>query len=207
MKIRLILVAGGLSTASLAQAQAGSASSHATTAEQRLAEDLGVDRLRNALLVPVPDARNTASLLQAGTSNTTTVNQFSQGTLPNQATVAQAGTGNYLNILQIGFNNQTNFSQTGNTNQTTLQQNGSGNAVRGRVVGNDNALDVQQQGLNNSYSTQLLGNQGRYNIDQLGNNNSLTQREASTTTPLPGYDVKMEGSNMHITIEQGKAFP
>lgn len=79
--------------------------SQAATAEQRLAEDLGVDRLRNALLSPASDARNTTSLLQTGSANTATINQTSLDTPANQAAVVQAGVGNGLTLTQAGLNN------------------------------------------------------------------------------------------------------
>jgi minor curlin subunit len=205
MKARLFFLLAGLGGALAAQGQAGG-TSQAATAEQRLAEDLGVDRLRNALL-PTTDTRNAALLLQNGLSNSATINQLSQGLPLNQATIVQAGTGNTLGLDQVGAGNQTSFSQAGDANQAALRQNGATNTITGRVTGNNNSVEVEQQGFGNQYSTQLTGNQGRYTIEQLGNNNSLTQRETSAATPLPGYEVKMEGSNMRLTIEQGKVFP
>lgn len=180
--------------------------SQAATAEQRLAEDLGVDRLRNALLLPAPDSRNAASLLQVGASNAATINQTSLGILPNQATVVQAGAGNALTLAQTGLNNQTVFSQTGNINRAALRQVGSGNTIQGQVTGNDNNLDVNQQGQGNSYNAQLAGSHGRYDIEQIGAGNTLTQREAATATPLPGYSVQQQGTGIKLTIEQGKIY-
>lgn len=203
--ILFLLLSSGLVSSLPSQAQTLGVSQAATT-EQRLAEDLGVDRLRNALLLPSPDARNTASLLQVGTANTATINQASVGVLPNQATVIQVGASNALNLTQTGLNNQTAFGQTGNANQATLRQTGSSNTIDGHVVGNNNDLEVQQQGQDNRYSTQLTGNNGRYSIEQIGSGNSLTQRETSATTPLPGYNVQQQGTGMKLTIEQGKAY-
>lgn len=191
-----------------AQAQGTGIASQAATTEQRLAEDLGVDRLRSALL-PAVETRNAAQLLQIGTNNTFTINQLSLGSVTNQAAVVQTGTGNVLGLDQAGSGNQTSFSQTGDANRAALRQNGTANAIAGRVAGNDNGLDVNQNGTGNEYSTQLTGSHGRYTIEQLGNNNSLTQREISTSpaTPLPGYSVQQQGSGIHLTIEQSKAFP
>jgi hypothetical protein len=205
MKNALLLLAGSLLGAVGAQAQTPG-TSQAATAEQRLAEDLGVDRLRNALQLPSTDARNTATLLQMGTSNAATIDQTSLGVPPNQATVMQAGAGNALGLTQTGSNNQTAFGQTGNANQATLRQTGSNNVLQGQVTGDDNALDVTQQGQGNRYSTQLTGSHGRYNVDQVGTGNTLIQREAATTTPLPGYNVQQQGTGMQLTIEQGKAY-
>jgi hypothetical protein len=205
MKNVLLLLASSLFGALSAQAQTLGVS-QAATAEQRLAEDLGVDRLRNALLLPSPDTRNTAVLLQIGAGNAATINQTSLGVLPNQATVVQAGAGNALTLTQTGLDNQTAFGQTGNANQATLRQEGSGNSIQGQVTGNDNNLDVNQQGQGNSYNTQLAGSHGRYDIEQVGTDNTLTQREAATVTPLPGYSVQQQGTGIKLTIEQGKAY-
>lgn len=205
MKASALLLAACLGGALAAQGQTTGAS-QAATAEQRLAEDMGVDRLRSDLL-PNTGTRTSSLLLQTGTGNSVTINQATQGLLPSQAVIVQTGNNNLLGLDQTGSGNQTNFSQIGDANQTTLRQTGTTNAITGRVAGNNNNVDVNQVGDSNQYSTQLTGNQGRYVIDQVGNNNSLTQRETSTTTPLPGYEVKMEGNNMHLTIEQGKVFP
>jgi minor curlin subunit len=208
MKTIFFLLVGSVGIIPLAHAQVNSSSnsvSQAASAEQRLAEDLGVDRLRNALLPP--DTRNAAALLQVGNSNKANIDQASQATLINQATVVQLGNSNVLGLTQTGAGNRTDFSQTGDANQAALRQNGTANTIVGQVTGNNTNVDVDQAGIGNQYSTQLTGNQGRYVIDQVGNNNSFTQRETSTSTPLPGYEVKMEGNNMHLTIEQGKVFP
>lgn len=206
MKALVFLFAACLGGALTAHGQ-GLGTSQAATAEQRLAEDLGVDRLR-ANLLSSTDVRNNALLLQNGVGNNANVNQTNPSGTTNQAVVVQAGTGNTLGLDQNGTGNQTSFVQTGDDNQANLRQNGTTNTIVGRVTGNNNNVNVDQLGAGNQYSTQLMGNQGRYTIDQLGNNNTLTQRETSTTTtPLPGYEVKMEGNNMHLTIEQGKVFP
>jgi hypothetical protein len=198
------LLVAGLGWAQLASAQ--QPASQAATTEQRLAEDLGVDRLRTALL-PAAETRTSAVLLQTGIGNAATIDQAGQGTQPNQALVVQAGVANSLTLSQTGLGNQAAFGQTGNANQATLRQSGTGNIIDGQITGNDNTLNVQQQGRGNSYSTQLMGNQGRYTIEQIGSSNSLTQRETSTASPLPGYSVQQQGTGMHLTIEQGKVFP
>jgi hypothetical protein len=196
VKKTLFMLGGCLLAAGAVQAQTSPNADPATTSAQQLAQDLGVERIRFALTPNTADFRNSASLQQMGTGNTAVINQTNQAILANQAGIQQTGTGNVLNLTQTGSNNQTGFSQQG-----------SGNNILGQVAGDNNTIDATQQGTGNQYSTQLTGNQGRYTIEQLGNNNSLTQRETSTTTPLPGYNVKMEGSNMHITVEQGKVFP
>lgn len=179
----------------------------ATTSAQQLAQDLGVERIRYALAPATPDLRSVTSLLQTGADNVATISQASQAVLANQAAIWQNGTGNFLGLHQTGSDNQASFSQAGRYNQAALSQQGTGNRIYGQVAGNDNDLTATQQGTGNQYATQLTGSQGRYTIEQLGNNNRLTQRETSSSTPLPGYDVKMEGNNMRLTIEQGKAFP
>jgi hypothetical protein len=203
MKSALLLLTICLSWTQLSYAQ--QLGSQSTTSEQRLAEDLGVDRLRNALL-PSTETRTTAVLLQIGMGNVATIDQVSQGTLPNQAVIIQAGASNTLNLSQMGLNNQTALGQTGNANQATLHQAGSNNVLQGQVTGDDNTLDVSQQGQGNSYNTQLTGNHGRYNVEQIGSGNSLTQREAATATALPGYSVQQQGTGIQLTIEQGKAY-
>ncbi|GAB3635526.1 hypothetical protein GCM10027422_11160 [Hymenobacter arcticus] len=204
MQAFFLLLLAGLGWSQLANAQ--QAISQAATAEQRLAEDLGVDRLRNALL-PAIETRTSSVLLQTGTGNVATIGQASQGTAPNQALVVQAGLGNALTLTQVGFDNQTTLSQMGNANKATLHQSGSSNAIDGLITGDDNTLGVQQQGQRNRYLTQLAGNNGRYNIEQIGSDNSFTQRETSASTPLPGYSVQQQGAGMRLTIEQGKVFP
>lgn len=205
MKSRLLFLTGWLSSTLAAHGQAVG-TSQAATAEQRLAEDLGVDRLRNALQ-PTAETRNTTLLLQSGVGNSGTINQVSLSGPANQAAIVQSGNGNTLSLDQLGTGNQTSFSQTGDANQAAIRQSGTTNTIVSRLAGNSNNVNVEQSGTGNQYSSQIIGNQGVYKIDQVGNYNTLTQRETSTATPLPGYEVKMEGNNMHLTIEQGKVFP
>jgi hypothetical protein len=206
MKALLFFVCSGMLGAGAVHAQTSYADP-ANTTSQQLAQDLGVDRIRYALTPTAADSRNVTSLLQTGVNNTAIINQTSQAVLANQAAIQQNGVGNMLGLTQTGSDNKTNFSQNGTGNQAALRQQGTSNAIDGQVTGNDNEVVTSQQGTGNQYSTQLAGSRGRYTIEQLGNNNSLTQRESATSTPLPGYNVKMEGSNMHLTIEQGKVFP
>jgi hypothetical protein len=206
MKALLFFLGSSLLGIEAAHAQTSYAAPATTTAQQ-LAQDLGVDRIRYALTPSTADLRNATSLLQTGANNTAVIDQTNQAVLANQAAIQQNGTGNMLGLTQTGSDNQTNFSQTGSGNQAALRQQGTSNTINGQVAGNDNEVAATQQGTGNQYSTQLAGSRGRYTIEQLGNNNTLTQRETATSTPLPGYSVKMEGSGMHLTIEQGKVFP
>lgn len=207
MKARLFLLGSCLLGAGAVHAQSSYNANPATTSAQQLAQDLGVERLRYALLPNATDFRNAVSLEQTGTSNTAVINQNAQAVLANQAAIQQNGTGNLLNLNQTGSNNQTGFSQNGSYNQAALRQQGSGNSIYGQVTGDNNAVDATQQGTGNQYSTELAGTRGRYTVEQIGDNNSLKIRESSTTTTLPGYNIKMESNNMNITIEQGKIYP
>lgn len=188
--------------------------SEAGTTEQRLAEEVGLERLPTSL----NNGQNAAALLQNGTGNTLRLDQQgSLGGASNQAYVEQVGTANALGLVQAGGSNVISAAQQGAGNQATLTQQGQGNTSNLLQLGNNNRLtgvvaadrtelNIRQDGSNNQVSSEVRENQRSYTINQYGNNNSLKQVE-STIQATPGYTVEMRGSGINLTIEQGKIKP
>ena len=190
-------------------------SSEAATAEQRLAEDVGLERLRGALpQSTVREAQNTAELLQIGVGNNAVLDQRNLATLGNQAYITQAGAVNVLELVQQGSDNRTylnqqgydnraSFRQDGQGNSSTLSQRGAGNKLTGLVDGDGNQVNVRQDGYSNQVKSEIHQDGRTYNINQIGYNNTLTQLE-SAAQAAKGYSIEMRGSGINITIEQGK---
>ena len=196
--------------AGAAQAQQR-APSEAATAELRLVEDIGAERLlKGASTSP----QNAAALLQNGSGNTVRIDQQSLSGVSNQAYVAQVGAANALGLVQIGGGNVATMEQNGTGNHADLTQNGQGNAsaltqkgtgnrLTGLVVGNGNELNIHQDGNGNRVESEIHQNKQSYTINQYGTGNVLKQVE-STIQAIPGYTVEMRGSGINLTIEQGK---
>ncbi|MBF9223266.1 hypothetical protein [Hymenobacter ruricola] len=187
--------------------------SEAATAEQRLVEDYGLERLPNALPAAA-DGRTAATLLQLGASNTARIDQQNLASPSNQAYVVQAGAANVLGLDQIGAGNTVMISQQGNRNQVDFTQNGLGNAstiaqkgnnnqLDGVVAGDRNTMNLRQEGNNNSVQGRVMVSNKTYDIKQYGNNNTLNQIESSTQVSK-GYSIEMRGQGINLTIEQGK---
>jgi minor curlin subunit len=194
--------------------------SEAATSEQRLAEDIGVDRLPTAL----GDVRNTSVLIQSGTGNASRLNQQSLSSPENQAYLEQAGSsnavgmtqiggGNRVFILQNGANNTAGFTQKGQGNTTTISQQGANNKLSSTTGSDDfvlegdrNALKISQIGANNTVKGEVRESDRTYDIRQYGSNNTLTQIETSSQTPK-GYSIEMRGQGINLTIEQSKVLP
>lgn len=206
----LVCTVASVLCASAAQAQQR-APSEATTAAQRLAEDVGLERLPNG---GAPNPQNAAKLLQNGAGNTVRIDQQSLSGVSNQAYVAQVGAANVLGLVQVGGGNVATMEQNGTDNRADLTQNGQGNAsaltqkgagnrLTGLVVGNGNALNIHQDGNGNRVDSEIHQNKQAYTINQYGTGNALKQVE-STIQATPGYTVEMRGSGINLTIEQGK---
>jgi minor curlin subunit len=189
------------------------APSEAPTTEQRLAEDLGLERLPNGAST-LANLQNTATLLQNGTSNNARIDQQSLGSSGNQAYVEQVGAANALGLVQVGSgnvatvgqegnNNQAELTQKGQSNTSTLTQQGNNNRLTGVVTGNGNELDIHQNGNNNQVDSEISQNKQAYTIKQYGSGNMLKQVE-STVQATPGYTVEMRGTGINLTIEQGR---
>jgi len=203
MKTHLLWLATSLLSGPALRAQAQTTPPGEGTAQQ-LAEALGPDQLLSVRAGA--DQRNTASLLQNGAGNTATLSQSSLNLPANQAYIAQVGATNELNLLQLGSANRATYTQTGNGNQGLLGQRGTANTLEGSVTGNQNAVSLTQDGNNNQITSQVAADNRQYNLSQIGNNNSITQRE-TTPSAQRGYSIEQRGSNMHITVEQGRGLP
>jgi minor curlin subunit len=213
--IRILLLAGGLGAALGAQAQQRPAS-EAPTNEQRLAEDVGLERLPTGAPL-LTTLQNVATLLQNGAGNTARLDQQSLSGVSNQAYMEQVGAANALGLVQVGGGNAATVQQYGNGNQADLTQQGQGNSsaltqrgdnnrLTGQLVGNQSGLNIYQEGSNNQVDSEIRQNKQAYTINQYGTGNSLKQVE-STIQATSGYTVEMRGSGINLTIEQGKIKP
>lgn len=214
MALNFLLALGGALCFSIGVAHAQQrAPSEAPTSEQRLAEDLGLERLPSGA-PSLSSLQNAATLLQSGTSNTARIDQQSLASGGNQAYVEQVGAVNILGLVQTGSGNMATVGQSGAGNQADLTQNGQGNAsaltqqgnnnrLTGVVVGNSNELNIHQDGSNNQVDSEIRQNKQAYTINQYGSGNLLKQVE-STVQGTPGYTVEMRGTGINLTIEQGK---
>jgi minor curlin subunit len=203
-------------------AQTQRVASEAATAEQRLIEDIGVERLPDAAAIrAVPeDGKNISALRQSGNNNAATITQQTLSAL-NQAYVVQAGNaniltltqtqgGNLADITQVGSANQVGYSQKGQGNLTSISQKGTGNKIQGitensdyLLQGDNNVMRISQNGSNNTIKGEVVENRRLYEIRQTGSSNTLTQIETSAQAPK-GYIVEMRGQGINLTIEQGK---
>lgn len=210
---RLLAFASGLAAATLGAHAQQRAPSEAPTTEQRLAEDLGLERLPSGA-PSLSSLQNAATLLQNGTGNTARIDQRNLASASNQAYVEQVGTANAIGLVQTGSANVATVGQNGTGNQADLTQNGQGNAsaltqrgdnnrLTGLVVGNSNELNIRQNGNNNQVNSEIRENKQAYTINQYGNGNALKQVE-SGVQGTPGYTVEMRGTGINLTIEQGK---
>lgn len=170
---------------------------------QQLVESIGPGNL------PLTSAtsRNATSLVQNGSSNAATIDQRNTTSQLNEAYIVQAGAANALDLEQVGGANRASYTQTGTANQTTLSQRGVANQLDGSLVGNQNELTLRQQGNNNQLTSTVATDGRKFEVLQLGNNNSFTQRESASSTATQGYSVEQRGSNMRLTIEQGRVLP
>ncbi|MGI4741980.1 MAG: hypothetical protein ACRYG7_42995 [Janthinobacterium lividum] len=210
-----VLSGAWLLSSAAAQAQQRPAS-EATTAEQRLAEDVGLERLPTG--APALSAlQNAVTLLQNGAGNSARIDQQSLSGVSNQAYVEQVGGTNALGLVQTGGGNvataqqygngnQADLTQQGQNNSSALLQRGNNNRLTGLVATDHSELNISQNGSNNQVNSEIRESQRSYTINQYGNNNSLKQVE-STIQATPGYTVEMRGSGINLTIEQGKIKP
>lgn len=210
--LRLFAAASGLAATLGAHAQQRTPS-EAPTTEQRLAEDIGLERLPSSAPTST-SVQNAATLLQNGTLNTARLDQRSLAGAGNQAYVEQVGTANALGLVQMGngnvaaatqqgTGNQADLTQNGQNNSSALSQKGDNNHLTGLVVGNENELNIHQNGSNNQVDSEIRQGKQAYTINQYGNNNVLKQIE-STVQGTPGYTVEMRGTGINLTIEQGR---
>ncbi|WP_426490975.1 hypothetical protein [Hymenobacter sp. 102] len=169
--------------------------SEAATAEQRLAETIGVERLPVGPAAAIADTRNLAILLQNGNDNRATATQYNTGGAVNQAYIVQVGNYNLADVTQDGAGNTATVGQNGNRNQARLT-----------VDGNDNAIAITQEGNRNVVQGTVEADARRYQIAQYGNGNTLTQLENSTASPQ-GYSIEMRGQGIRLSVEQGRVSP
>jgi hypothetical protein len=191
--ISLLLAVLGLAT-TLAQAQTQTQikeSKEGISTEQQLAEQLGTDQL-----VSLPaNSANRAVLTQDGNNNSANIDQRLFGGAGNTAAVLQLGNVNTANVTQMGSGNVTSVKQTGNRNRVNTD-----------IEGYNTESNIVQTGNNNQVNQDLNVDSRRYKVEQQGNNNQLNQRESGSTAP-PGYEIRMQGSGINLTIEQGKVHP
>jgi minor curlin subunit len=206
----------------MAQAQSRTPS-EAATAEQRLAEDVGLERLPNALPAGTT-FRNVSALQQTGSNNTATISQQNPTLKPNEAIAIQAGESNTMLLNQLGSSNQlyvsqdgsgnaVGYTQDGNRNSTSITQKGNQNKVQGiggsadlLLQGSDNTMKITQNGDNNTVEGRIQESHRKYEITQSGSENKLIQVESTMQTPV-GYSVEMRGRGINLTIEQSKVLP
>ncbi|MFD1871522.1 hypothetical protein [Hymenobacter bucti] len=214
MKLRFACAfVGALVCGTAAQAQQR-APGEMATAGQRLAEDLGLERLPNSTAVSL---QNTATLLQEGSGNAARIDQQSLAAPGNQAYVlqvgaanalglVQAGGGNSATVVQNGTDNRADLTQQGQGNSSALTQQGAQNRLTGLVAGDGTKLTIRQEGNNNQVDSELRQNRQAYTINQYGSGNVLKQVESGVQA-TPGYTVEMRGTGINLTIEQGKIKP
>ncbi|RTQ48204.1 hypothetical protein EJV47_17395 [Hymenobacter gummosus] len=163
--------------------------------EQQLAERLGTERL--PLSSQPLDGPNTSVLLQTGEQNEASVQQRYTGA---------AAHGNLVQIVQAGAANVAAISQYGAANRTDVEQRGHGNSVDSQLSGTGIESVIRQTGNQNEVQQELSQDNRRYVIEQQGSRNELNQRETSAA-PAPGYEVRMQGNGIRLTIEQGRVIP
>jgi minor curlin subunit len=173
----------------------GRNASEAATTEQRLAEEIGLERLLPATAPRAQDARNVAVLLQEGTGNRSMIGQTNFGSIANEAFVQQVGAYNTSDLMQTGSGNRTTVAQRGRSNRFTMD-----------LTGTNNEMTVLQEGNNNRVESTVISDSRRYTITQSGSNNVLNQVETAPLAPK-GYSVEMRGNGIQLTIEQGRVFP
>ena len=83
---------------------------------------------------------------------------------------------------------------------------GNRNNVATDIVGYNTESVIIQDGNNNRINQELNVDSRRYRVEQKGSNNELNQRESGAAAP-PGYEIRMQGSGIRLTIEQGKKVP
>ncbi|MDU0371441.1 curlin repeat-containing protein [Hymenobacter endophyticus] len=125
--------------------------------------------------------------------------------LINKVMLTQVGSGNQATLLQTGVNNTIIASQTGNQNVQAVAQSGTSNTINTTIVGNGTTSTIKQNGAYNSVEQELRVDSRRYLVQQMGTNNQLVQREAGATAP-PGYEIKMQGNGIRLSIEQGSVY-
>ncbi|GAB3838497.1 hypothetical protein [Hymenobacter jeollabukensis] len=163
--------------------------------EQQLAERLGTERLPMAPAATV--GPNTARLLQQGQQNEATVEQRYAGA---------AALGNLVQIVQAGAANLADIGQYGAANRTVVDQQGAGNRAESQLTGTGIESEIRQRGNQNVLQQDLSLDNRSYLVEQRGNGNELVQRE-SGAAPGPGYEVRMVGNGIRLTIEQGRVSP
>lgn len=215
MKSLALFLLSGAMVLAHTPAQAQRTPSEAATAEQRLVEDIGTDRLPTTLLPAAGnDVRNTLTLLQSGAGNNATLDQRTPATAAaSQAYITQVGTANALGLLQNGGGNSAYMAQEGNGNRANLTQQGQGNSstitqkgtnnrLDELIIGDSNKMNVYQDGNNNKVNSEIREDGRKYTISQQGNGNTLTQLE--TSSQVKGYGVEMRGNGINLIIEQSK---
>lgn len=163
--------------------------------EQQLAERLGTERL--PLQAAAADGANVSQLVQRGLDNEAAVQQRHAGA---------ASLGNLVQIVQAGAANLADIGQLGGANRTLVEQRGAGNRVESQLTGTGIEADIRQQGNQNVLQQDLSLDNRSYLVEQRGNGNELIQRESSAA-PGPGYEVRMVGNGIRVTIERGVATP
>jgi hypothetical protein len=193
--LSLAVLSGALSILALPVVAQQNTDRDGISNEQQLAERLGTERL------PVAPATitgpNTTLLLQQGHQNEAAVEQRYAGA---------AALGNLVQIAQAGAANMADIAQYGAANRTVVNQQGAANRVESQLTGTGIEAEIRQRGNQNLLQQDLSLDNRRYLVEQRGNGNELVQRE-SGAAPGPGYEVRMVGNGIRLTIEQGRVSP
>ncbi len=115
--------------------------------------------------------------------------------------------GSLLNLTQLtqqGSLNAAHITQVGSGNITSITQVGTSNVAVSTITGTGTRSDIVQTGAHNVVEQQLSVDQRRYTVLQQGLNNQLRQVESGATAPA-GYEVKMVGQGINMTIQQGQS--
>jgi Curlin associated repeat len=196
MKYVLLMVVTAMLGLAPLTGQGQNAEREGISGEQQLAERLGTERLPLTSAPPL-DGPNTSVLLQTGEQNQATVQQRYAGA---------TGHGNLVQIVQAGAANVADIGQYGAANRSSVDQQGNGNRVDSQLTGTGIESVIRQDGNQNAVQQDLSQDGRRYLIEQQGSHNELNQRETSAA-PAPGYEVRMQGTGIRLTIEQGRVLP
>ncbi|SNR80313.1 hypothetical protein [Hymenobacter mucosus] len=120
------------------------------------------------------------------------------------AALVSTGRLNVAQLTQQGTANMAQITQVGSSNLTTITQAGTENVALSTITGYGTTSEITQSGTRNLVDQQLTVNQRQYSVLQQGANNQLRQVESGSQAP-PGYEVKMVGNGINMTIQQGQA--
>jgi hypothetical protein len=131
------------------------------------------------------------------------LDQLSGGPAQLPAATTAAGLLNVAQLTQQGSMNAAQITQVGSSNVTIVSQSGTGNVVTSTITGTGTRSEISQTGARNLVDQELAVDQRKYVVQQQGFDNQLKQVERGAQAP-PGYEVKMVGNGINMTIQQGR---